>query len=468
MGKIKDWIEDRTGLVSLTKNIMEHPVPENARWWYVFGSATLACFLIQVFTGIGLAIMYQPSSSTAYDSLLYIENKAVLGSWLRGIHYFGASGMILLMGMHMLRVYLMAAYKYPREVSWISGVLLLVLTIMMGFTGQLLRWDDNGVWSAVVAAEQMGRIPIVGRMLADFMLGGGTIGGHTLSRFFSFHVFLVPAFLFMFIGLHLYLVIKNGISEPPEAGRLVDPKTYKQWYENLLKKSGVPFYPFAIWRDVVFGTAVIFVILLLAFFIGAPAIKGPPNPAAINVSPQPDWYLLWIFALFALMPPEIESYVIIIGPVLLIVILLSLPFLSNKGERSPLRRPWAMAGSIMTVTIIGGFWYEGNKSPWSPDFNAKPLPASLYANANKNIEKGAQLFYTKGCLYCHKINDLGGMRGPDLTKVEKRLTKQEMTIRIINGGSNMPSFGGSLTKEELEVLVEFLKSNKKIVENKLD
>lgn len=233
---IRDWIEDRTGLISLTNEALEHPVPSDAKWLYVFGSATLVCFLLQVVTGIGLALMYQPSSSTAYDSLLYIQNKAVLGNWLRGIHYYGASGMILLMGIHMIRVYLMAAYKYPREVSWISGVFLLLLTIMMGFTGQLLRWDDNGVWSAVVAAEQMGRIPLIGTAIADFMLGGETIGGQTLSRFFSFHVFLVPAFLFIFVALHVFLVFKNGISEPPKPGQLVDPKTYKKWYHDLLKK----------------------------------------------------------------------------------------------------------------------------------------------------------------------------------------------------------------------------------------
>ena len=131
--KIKDWIEDRTGLISLIAEASEHKVPRNATWLYVFGSATLVCFLLQVVTGVGLAMLYQPSSGTAYVSLKYIEEQAVLGSWLRGIHYFGASGMILMMGIHMIRVYLMAAYKYPREVSWISGVFLLLLTIVMGF-----------------------------------------------------------------------------------------------------------------------------------------------------------------------------------------------------------------------------------------------------------------------------------------------------------------------------------------------
>ena len=460
MKKIKDWIEDRTGLISLIKSAAEHKVPHNATWLYVFGSATLVCFLIQVVTGIGLAMLYQPSSGTAYASLKYIEEQAVLGSWLRGIHYFGASGMILMMGIHMIRVYLMAAYKYPREVSWISGIFLLLLTIMMGFTGQLLRWDDNGVWSAVVAAEQVGRIPIIGQAIADFLLGGQTIGGQTLSRFYSFHVFLVPAFLFLFIGLHVYLVFKNGISEPPVAGRLTNPKTYKQWYQKLLDKSGVSFYPFALWRDVLFSVLVVLFILLLGYFIGAPALKGNPNPASIDVMPQPDWYLLWIFALFALMPPEIESYVIILGPVMMIAILFALPFLSNKGERHPLRRPWAIAGVIITIAIVCTLWYEGIQSPWSPDFKTKPLPVGLTMGKDTLVITGSQLLFDKGCLYCHQVNGLGGRRGPDLTHIEKRLNLQEMTIRIVNGGSNMPAYGGSLSSKELSAILAFLQSDK--------
>ena len=300
------------------------------------------------------------------------------------------------------------------------------------------------------------------KAIADFLLGGETIGGQTLSRFYSFHVFLVPAFLFLFIGLHVYLVFKNGISEPPVAGRLTDPKTYKKWYQDLLDKSGVSFYPFALWRDVVFGVLIVVFILLLGYFIGAPALKGAPNPSSIDVMPQPDWYLLWIFALFALMPPAIESYVIFIGPVLMIAILLALPFLSNKGERHPLRRPWAIAGVIITITVVSTLWYKGIESPWSPDFKTKPLPSSLTIGKDTLVITGSKLLFDKGCLFCHQINTLGGKRGPDLSHIEKRLNKQEMTIRIVNGGSNMPAYGGSLSKHELAAILAFLQSDKKM------
>ena len=220
-------------------------------------AATLFCFILQVVTGLALAFLYQPSTGPAYESLKYITYQAHFGHFLRGIHYFGASAMILLVGIHMIRVYLMAAFKYPREMSWITGSILLVLTVTMGFTGQLLRWDSNGVWSAIVGAEQAGRIPFFGKAVAKIFLGGETITGLTVSRFFSIHVFLIPAMLFALIGLHLYLVIRNGISEPPKAGTKVDPANYRKWYQEMLRNKGVPFWPNAGWRDLAFGVLVV-------------------------------------------------------------------------------------------------------------------------------------------------------------------------------------------------------------------
>lgn len=456
--KIWHWIDDRSGFSEIFLPLIKHPVPPGARWSYVFGSATLFCFILQVVTGVSLALLYQPSSADAYKSLQFITHQAVFGNVLRGLHYFGASGMILMVGVHMIRVYITAAYKYPREMSWISGVFLLFLTIAMGFTGQLLRWDSNGVWSSVVAAEQLGRIPVIGTYAARFLLGGDTMGGQTLSRFFAYHVFLFPALLFLFVGYHLMLVIRNGISEPPKAGRPVDPKHYRQWYNDMLKKVGVPFWPNAGWRDAMFGAITILVIVSLAVIFGPPELTTQPDPAHIAANPAPDWYMLPIFALFALMPANIESYVIFFGPLLTVAFLLALPFLSNKGERSPIRRPWAVFGSGCVVIFILSLLYLGEKSPWSPKFNAQPLTQINIHSNDAEVHKGAALFYNKGCEYCHKINDQGGARGPNLSHVAARLSEVEMTIRIVNGGVNMPAYGGLLSHEEIKNVLAFLKS----------
>jgi len=226
-----DAFEDRTGLIAFFDGLAKHPVPPDTGWWYVFGSATAVAFLIQVVTGMALATSYISSTGEAYDALTFITTRALFGNLLRGMHYFGASAMVLLVGIHMGQVFLMGCYKYPREFNWLTGAVLLILTIGMGFTGQLLRWDQNAVWSVVVAAEQSARMPVVGPAIAHFILDGKTLGGATLSRFFAFHVFFIPAIIFGFVAIHLYLVFHDGISEPPKPGEIVDPETYHARYE---------------------------------------------------------------------------------------------------------------------------------------------------------------------------------------------------------------------------------------------
>ena len=453
-----NWFEDRTGLWSLVKPILDHPVPPGTDWWYVFGTATLTSFIVQVITGIALSSSYVTSTSDAYDSLNFITNNAPLGYFLRGMHFWGAGAMVLFIGIHMAQVFLFGAYKFPREMNWLTGSILLLVTLGMAFTGQLLRWDQNAVWSVVVAAEQAGRAPLVGHALARFILAGDTVGGATLSRFFSFHVFFIPALIFLFIAFHIWLVLRNGISEPPEAGRVIDPKTYRQWYHDMLSKYGRPFWPDAAWRDVTFSIIVVVGIAVFAVVFGPPALDKPPDPTIIQAYPRPDWYLLWYFAVLALIPSGLESVVIIGGPALLGFLLFILPFVSNKGERSPYRRPWAFGVVLLAVLMIGTFWIAGEQASWSPKFTAQPLPASVVSSNEQQVITGARLFHEKGCEFCHAIAGNGGARGPDLSTVGSRLRPDQITIRILNGGNNMPAYSSILKPDEVSALVAFLHS----------
>jgi ubiquinol-cytochrome c reductase cytochrome b subunit len=455
---IAAWFEDRNGLWGIIYPLLKHPVPRSSGWPYVLGSATLIAFVIQVVTGIALSTSYVTSSGQAYDSLLFLTHTTALGRFMRGMHYFGASAMVLLIGLHTIRVYLMGSFKFPREMNWLTGSALLLFTLLMGFTGQLLRWDQNGVWSAVIAAEQAGRAPILGPWVARFILAGDTVGGATLSRFYAFHVFFIPALIFLFIGWHLYLVLRNGISEWPVVGRVVDPRTYRKWYEDLLRTHGVPFWPDAAWRDVVFGVGVLLTIVWLAVVVGPPELGRPPDPSIIEAYPRPDWYLLWYFGLLALLPKGSEDYVIIYGPLVFGLLLVIVPFLSNRGERNPARRPWAIGIVLFAVLTIAVFWNKAAHANWSPDFGAPPLPAEVVASSNPEVVQGAQLFHDKGCEYCHRISRYGGRRGPDLTDAGSRLTRDQLIWRILNGGVNMPAFAHSLTPGEVNALVAFLSS----------
>ncbi len=374
-GALIGWIEDRTGLISRLNQVAGHRVPRRSGWAFVFGSATLFAFVLQVVTGITLAMFFEPATASAYQSLQAISRPGTFEAVVRGLHYFGASLMVVMAGVHMARVYLTASYKYPREVQWLSGVLLLFLTLAMAFTGQTLRWDQDALWSVVVGAEQAARAPVIGPILARFLMAGDTLNASTLPRLFGLHTFWFPALMFGLIGLHVFLVLRNGISEPPVPGRKVNPRTYKQEYAQLVERSGVPFWPDAAWRDALFGSALLVLVVALAWTIGAPELGKPPDPSIVQADPKPDWYLIWYFSVLALWPYGVTNVMIILAPLLALVGLLALPLVSNKGERSPSRRPWAIAAVLIMLGLIVSLTVVGYRGPWLPDFNAPPLSA---------------------------------------------------------------------------------------------
>lgn len=454
-----DWFDDLTGFSNTVLPLMLHPVPHarKSAWFYVFGSATLFAFVLQVATGIALATGYVTSTGDAYNSLRFITDSPV-GRVVRGIHYFGASAMIILIGVHTIRVYLFGSYKYPRQMNWLTGAGLLLFTLGMAFTGQLLRWDQIGVWTAVIAAEQAGRAPVLGNWIGHFLLAGDTVGGATLSRFFAAHVFFIPALIFLFLGLHLFLVVYHGISEPPKAGRPVNPQTYRRSYRSLLAREGEPFWPDAAWRDAIAGMVLIIVVAALAITVGPPELGKPPDPTIVEASPRPDWYFMWYFAVLSLIPRWLENYVIFLGPMIFGLILILLPFVAPKGERSPLRRPWAIGFVLLAMWIIGHYWSIGIVAPWSPRLESKPLPPQVVRATSGPVAEGAKVFYLKGCEYCHRIEGYGGIRGPDLTEAGDRLTGPQMITRIFSGATNMPSYTGNIKPDELSNLVQFLTS----------
>jgi quinol-cytochrome oxidoreductase complex cytochrome b subunit len=213
---VVDWLDERTSLSGGLRWLLFRKVPRGVNWFYTLGSATMFAFLNQAVTGVFLAMFYQPNvNGGAYESIRYITDDAFLGQLVRAMHKWGASVMIILIFLHMGRVFFFGAYKYPRELTWIIGVVLLILTLAMGFTGYLLPFDQRSYWATIVGVNINGTGPFIGPYLSDFLRGGPEFGATTLSRFYAIHMMLIPGLIAALIGAHLYLVTKLGISSPP-------------------------------------------------------------------------------------------------------------------------------------------------------------------------------------------------------------------------------------------------------------
>jgi ubiquinol-cytochrome c reductase cytochrome b subunit len=461
--RIGAWFYDRLGLERIVDFVARHPVPpgnveQRKGWMYVLGIATLTAFLLQVVTGVLLVTKYIPSPAAAYDSLLFLNREVWLGWFLRGMHYFGASAMIVLISLHVIRVFLTGSYKFPREMNWLLGVVLLMLTVAMAATGQLLRWDQDGIWTVVVGSQLLGRVPWVGETLAQFVIAGDQVGGATLSRFFSFHVLIFPLLIFLVVGLHLYLVLHHGVSEPPEAGRPVDPKTYRQWYKEHTEKSPYQYWPDAAWREIVAGVGVVMVVMALAWIFGPKGPGPPPDPTAVAADPRPDWYFRWYYALLAIKPRGYETFTMVYLPALIGLAMILLPLVANQGERSPRRRPWALAIVGLALVIISVLTYQGLRAPWAMRFETEPIPPEVVGFHEGPIWEGSQLFFTRGCQYCHAVAGYGGEYGPDLTHVLRRLPPEMVVTRTIDGIGDMPAYRGAITRDELDTIMIFLRA----------
>ena len=209
------WVDQRTGASGFLTAMLYRKVPKGTNWFYTLGSATLFAFIVQAMTGVFLAMFYTPSTTQAYASIAHINNDVFLGQFVHGMHKWGSSVMVILVFLHMGRTFFFGAYKYPRELNWVIGVVLLILTMTMAFTGYLLPFDQRSFWASVVGININGTGPVVGPYLSDFLRAGPELGATTLSRFYAIHMLLVPGAIIALIGAHLYLVVKLGTTAPP-------------------------------------------------------------------------------------------------------------------------------------------------------------------------------------------------------------------------------------------------------------
>lgn len=456
------WFERRLGLRAVRVALLDRPVPSGLSWWHTLGSATLTVFLVQLTTGIVLAMFYAPSPDHAYESIRYLEQQVVAGRLLRGMHNWGASVMVVLVMLHMIRVFSMGAYKYPREVNWVLGVLLFGLVLAFGFTGYLLPWDQRAYWATQVGTSIAGTAPLVGGALATLLKGGAQLGAATLTRFYALHVLWLPIAVGTLIALHLVMVIRQGIAAPPRvledgAPRRTDDAGYPAYHDSayaMSKRAGRRFWPDVITKDIVVATLVIALILGLAVTFGAP-LEAPADPTDTAYVPTPEWYFLPFYQLLKLFPGSMEATIAVGVPALLVLTMVGLPFYDRNSMRHLRGRPVAM---LSLTVLLGGSALLMGAAVKEMGLVDAPESSRLLTST----ERSGRASFDRQCASCHIVDAIGGDAGPDLTAVGTRRSTAWLHSFIedplrFHPASEMPAFGPpTLSHQEIEEIARYL------------
>ncbi len=460
------WLDRRMDLASIKRTLLDREVPDRLTWWHTLGSAVLTVFLVQVVTGIVLATFYSPSPEHAYDSIRYIGTQVGSGQLLHGIHHWAASAMVILVLAHMIRVFSMGAYKFPREGNWVLGAGLFVVVLGFSFTGYLLPWDQKAYWATAVGTSIAGTTPVVGSLLLSVLRGGSELGAATLSRFYALHVLLFPALLIGIVLLHLALVIRQGIAPRTKAledgapDRTTDvayPEYYHTAYAET-KRGGVRFFPEIIAKDVIVSTIVVVLIVLFALAFGAP-LDPPADPTDTAYVPTPEWYFLPLYQLLKMVPGSFESVVAFGVPAALLLMVFALPFYDRGSKRTLRHRPIAMAS--LTIVLGGSAFLLGaamrEAGPGIPPEVGRPLTSAERA--------GRALFRSQKCNDCHVVMGEGGDQGPELTEIGLHHSAAwlhsflEAPSRFRGDTTEMSAFGPpTLSHQEIEELAQYLTS----------
>ena len=468
------WLNRRTGLDNLLRTALYEPIPGGARLAYVFGSGLLFIFISQVITGVFLALYYVPSADHAHTTVAYITKAITAGSFLRSLHAYGSSAMVIVLLLHLSQTYIYGAYKGRRELLWLSGCVLFALILGMAFTGYLLPWDQRSYFATAVGTNAASEIPLVGESLKRMMRGGTEMGTLTISRFFVAHVFLIPACIFALLASHISLFRKAGAAGP------VDENPYEP------KQRPELFYPRQVLMDLSLTALLIIGLGLLCFFV--PMKLGPPaNPADAQYVPRPEWYYLPIFQWLKYWHGAASVVGILIIPTVLAAAIIALPFLDRSIERRPWKRPVAMGAYVFVLVVLVGLGLRSQyldkhdpgvaqqlakqrteedeymRKPFEPELSSASLAAANVALADPLAAKGKTIFEAQSCNACHGDAGVGTAAGPALIGIAAKLPAEQLaqlfkhpTAKMTAGG--MPPI--DLPPDELNALIAYVESLK--------
>jgi len=468
------WLDRRTGLDSLLHHALDEPIPGGAKIAYVFGSGLLFIFLSQVVTGVFLAMYYVPSADHAHTTVEYITKEVTGGSFLRSIHAYGSSAIIIVLLLHLIQTFFYGSYKGHRELVWVAGCVLLTLMLGMAFTGYLLPWDQKAYFATTVGTNILSEVPFIGDAIKRLLRGGTEMGTLTLSRFFVLHVFLIPACIFAFVAAHVYAFRKAGAAGPPSESPL-NPKLPAE-----------PFYPKQLVMDMGLAMLIIVALALAAHF--APTDLGPKaDPSDTQFLPRPEWYYVPIFQYLKYWHGSTSVIGILVIPGILGLLLAGLPFFDRSLERRPWKRPISI--SLFTVVLLGlgalglishredarnpgvaaqlTVQHEDTKkfmaAKFEPELSGGSLVAQNAALANPEATQGKAIFEREPCNACHGDNGIGTAAAPKLVGVGEKYDALQLegllrkpTERMTAGG--MPAV--DLKDDEMKSLVAYLRSLK--------
>ena len=521
-GPIARWLDDRLGIKAIKRVLLDEPLPAGTAWWFTTGSVLLFGLAVQIVTGIGLALFYAPTPDHAWDSVSYIATGVVGGHLLRGLHYWGASLMVVAVAVHIGRVVFFGSYRKPRELNWIVGIVLLHIVLAFGLTGYLLPWDQRAYWATVVTINISRQAPVVGDWTASLLQGGGQVGALTLTRWYATHVLILPALTVVLVALHLYLMRRQGISGPvtTQPGR------------------SEMFFPSQAARDLTV-VGILAVVLVALAWRGAPALEPPADPASSDYVPRPEWYFLGFFQLLKYFPGRWEVIGSIVIPGLVMTWLVLLPWIDRGRSREPRHRRPVLgvftAGATVAgvLTLLGALdrpahvvagWNVRERAgvalietdnrctschgpdrvanaiqpgrisrppDWlnahvvdpmviapglreAPETN-KPDTAAIQA-ALARLRSGAppmadvgprqvDVLVNRFCVNCHRVEGVGGKDGPDLSVIGLKLGADQIEMRIIDpkvvqADAMMPALGDKISAEDIKRIAAWFAAHK--------
>ncbi|MDW7772632.1 MAG: cytochrome b N-terminal domain-containing protein [Desulfobulbaceae bacterium] len=454
-----DRIAETFGYAAFRDKVLRRRVPKTS--WYQGDGATLTVLLaIQVVTGITMTLYYTNGADHAYDSVRHITDTLALGWLVRGIHFWTAGIMVVMLFSHVFRHLLLGGYKVPRQGTWTVGVFQFFLVLTMSFTGYVLRWDERAVYAVRVVLNMFSNVPVIGDELVLLVQGGTQLGSLTLTRFFSVHVWVVPLLLLGLVGIHLYLIILHGVTSKAERRQPVaTAEEHKKIYTeaSLSEEDGEWFHPHTTFMTGAVALTVFSIAFILALTVG-PREMFPEGNLVSQSMPREEWWFWWYSALIAHLPPLVAPIFYWAFPLSLFIGMLLLPLLDRGPNRGARNRPyWAV---FVVACVIGLLWLTDlrTRSPWTgwPEPNPPSAPGGVVLS--EKSEQGRQLFARYGCNSCHAVSSEGRRFGPDLARLKHRLSRAELHSFILAppDGVAMPKYRDRITEADLDAIVEFV------------